>query len=64
MDSESKTFLSKISIPLAIFGFLLIIATGTSMLLNESQIPPYVAIIGLILLLIATYIQKKEKRKN
>jgi hypothetical protein len=64
MDSEPKTFLSKISIPLAIFGFLLIIATGTSMLLNESQIPPYVAIIGLILLLIATYIQKKEKRKN
>ena len=50
--------------PLAIFGFLLIIATGTSMLLNQSQIPPYVAIIGLILLLIATYLQKKERKKN
>lgn len=50
--------------PLAIFGFLLIIATGTSMLLNESQIPPFVAIAGLILLLIATYIQKKERKKN
>jgi len=64
MDSSSSSFLSKITMPLAIFGFLLIIATGTSMLLNQSQIPPYVAIIGLILLLIATYLQKKERKKN
>ena len=64
MDSNSNSFLLKMSMPLAIFGFLLIIATGTSMLLNESQIPPFVAIIGLILLMIATYIQKKERKKN
>jgi len=64
MDPNSNSFLSKMSMPLAIFGFLLIIATGTSMLLNESQIPPFVAIVGLILLLIATYIQKKERKKN
>jgi hypothetical protein len=64
MNSSSSSILSKISIPLAVFGFLLIIATGTSMLLNESQIPPYVAIVGLILLFTATYMQKKEKKKN
>lgn len=64
MDSSTSSFLSKITMPLAIFGFLLIIATGTSMLLNQSQIPPYVAIIGLIFLLVATYLQKKERKKN
>lgn len=49
--------------PLAIFGFLLIIATGTSLMLN-GDIPLFISIIGLFLLIIATLLRKREREKQ
>ena len=51
---------AKLALPLAVFGFLLIIATGTSMILNQGAIPMFVSIIGLIFLIIAMSLRKKE----
>jgi protein-S-isoprenylcysteine O-methyltransferase Ste14 len=56
--------LAKLALPFAVFGFLLIIATGTSMLLNESAIPLFVSIIGLLFLIIAMILRKKEMEKK
>lgn len=63
MNKESS-HLPGITRLLAVFGFLLIIATGTSLVLNQSQIPPYVAIIGLVLLVVATILQKRNQKMN
>jgi hypothetical protein len=45
----------------AIFGFMLIIATGVDMLLDNNKIPVIVSIIGLILIIVAMYLRKKER---
>jgi hypothetical protein len=55
---------SKFALPLAVFGFLLIIATGSSMLFTQGQIPLFVAIIGLVLLVIAIFLRKREVMEN
>ena len=47
----------------AIFGFMLIIATGVDMLLGNNEIPIIVSIIGLILIIIAMSFRKKERLK-
>lgn len=60
-SSQSK--LGLIARPLAIFGFLLIIATGTSMLLNGT-IPLFTSFIGLFFIIIAITILKKEREQN
>ncbi len=66
--NQSQSKKSKFALPLAVFGFLLIIATGTSMLIYEFQegtsIPLFVAIIGLVLLIIAIMLRRKEMEKN
>lgn len=45
----------------AIFGFMLIIATGVDMLLGNNKIPIIVSIIGLILIIIAMSLRKKDR---
>jgi small neutral amino acid transporter SnatA (MarC family) len=45
----------------AVFGFMLIIATGVDMLLGNNKIPVIVSIIGLVLIIIALFLRKKEK---
>lgn len=55
---------SKLSLPFAVFGFLLIIATGSSMILNEGKIPLFVSFIGLILIVLAMILRKKGIELN
>ena len=43
----------------AVFGFMLIIATGVDMLLGNNEIPVIVSIIGLVLIVIAIFLRKK-----
>jgi small neutral amino acid transporter SnatA (MarC family) len=45
----------------AVFGFMLIIATGVDMLLGNNEIPVIVSIFGLVLIIIAMFLRKKEK---
>jgi uncharacterized membrane protein YkvI len=45
----------------AIFGFMLIIATGTDLFITRvGNIPTWVSIIGLILIIIALILRKRE----
>ena len=60
----NKQFLSRLALPFAVFGFMLIIATGFNMLLFSLQLvsdelPPVFSIMGLILIVIAMVIRKK-----
>lgn len=63
--NSSQSKVSKFALPLAVFGFLLIIATGTSMIISEFQestsIPLFVAVIGLILLIAAMVLRNKHR---
>lgn len=45
----------------AVFGYMFIIATGVDFLLGNNSIPLYVSFIGLILIIIAMVLRKKEK---
>ncbi|MDG6218384.1 MAG: hypothetical protein QCI00_02970 [Candidatus Thermoplasmatota archaeon] len=58
---QSKSAL--LATPLAIFGFLLIIATGTSMMLN-GDIPLFTSFIGLFFIIIATLLRKRDREKQ
>jgi len=49
------------SLLFAVFGYMLIIATGVDFLLGNNSIPLFVSLIGLILILIAMYLRKKER---
>jgi LPXTG-motif cell wall-anchored protein len=44
----------------AVFGFMMIIATGVDLLIGSENIPIIVSIIGLILILIAMYLRKRK----
>lgn len=50
----------RFALPLAVFGFMLIIATGFNMLLGKDTIPLIVSVIGLILVIIAMILRKKS----
>jgi len=45
----------------AVFGFMLIIAAGFDFLLENDNIPFSVSIIGLILIIVAMALRKREK---
>jgi len=55
---KNQTY-SNISLLLAVFGFMLIIATGTDFLLDKNSIPMVVSIIGLSFIIIAMMIKRK-----
>jgi len=63
--TSPKPLKYRLALPLAVFGFMFIIATGTSMILYKNDnIPLIIAIIGLILLIIAMMLRKEEKQKE
>lgn len=53
---------SKFALPLAVFGFMLIIATGVNMLIGKEEIPNIVAIVGLLLLICAMWLRKRSQQ--
>ena len=55
----NKQLLSRLALPFAVFGFMLIIATGFNMLLQRDTIPLFVSIIGLMFVVIAMVFRKK-----
>jgi len=55
----NKQLLSRLALPFAVFGFMLIIATGFNMLLQRNTIPLFVSIIGLMFVVIAMVFRKK-----
>ena len=51
----------------AVFGFMMIIATGVDLLIGSENIPMAISIIGLIMILIAMFLRKRstsKKQKN
>ena len=53
---------SSFALLFAVFGFMLIIATGADFLLGNNNIPIIVSIIGLVLIIIAMALRKGERR--
>ncbi|MFO8077193.1 MAG: hypothetical protein R6U21_00920 [Thermoplasmatota archaeon] len=51
---------SRLALPLAVFGFMLIIATGMDLILGNYQIPMVVSFIGLACLILAIYLRKRK----
>ncbi len=47
----------------AVFGFMMIIATGVDLIIGSDNIPIIISIIGLILILTAMYLRKRGKTK-
>ena len=45
----------------AIFGFMMIVATGVDFLLGSENIPLIISIIGLLMIIIAIMLRKREK---
>ncbi|MCK5030642.1 MAG: hypothetical protein KAR64_04185 [Thermoplasmatales archaeon] len=52
---------SKFALLFAVFGFMLIIANGVDFLLGNNSIPMIVSIIGLVLIIVAMILRKKER---
>ena len=48
----------------AVFGFMMIIATGVDFLLGSENIPMIVSVIGLIMILIAMFLRKRESSQK
>ena len=48
----------------AVFGFMMIIATGVDFLLGSENIPMIVSVIGLIMILIAMFLRKRERSRK
>ncbi len=53
---------SRFALLFAVFGFMLIIATGVDLLLGNNNIPIIVSIIGLVLIIIAMALRKGGRR--
>jgi len=54
---------SRFALLFAVFGFMLIIATGVDYLLGKFSIPLIVSIVGLILIIIAMNLRKRERMR-
>jgi len=50
---------SRFALLFAVFGFMLIIATGVDLILGNNNIPIIVSIIGLVLIITATVLRKR-----
>ena len=48
----------------AVFGFMMIIATGVDFLIGSENIPMVVSIIGLMMIIVAMFLRKRERLKN
>ena len=54
---------SRFALLFAVFGFMLIIATGVDFLLGNNKITIIISIIGLVLIIIAMVLRKRERRR-
>jgi len=54
---------SRFALLFAVFGFMLIIATGVDLLLGSNNIPIIVSIIGLVLIMTAMTLRKRARRR-
>ncbi len=54
---------SKFALLFAVFGFMLIIANGVDFILGNNSIPMIVSIIGLVLIIVAMILRKKERKR-
>ena len=54
---------SRFALLFAVFGFMLIIATGVDLLLRSIIKNIFVSFIGLVLIIIAMALRKRERRK-
>ena len=52
---------SRFALLFAVFGFMLIIATGVDLLLGNNSIPLIVSIIGLVLIITAMALRKRAR---
>jgi hypothetical protein len=59
--SENESFYPLL---FAVFGFMIIIATGVDFLFGSESIPIFVSIIGLLMIIVAMILRKRERRKN
>ena len=57
MDEQKE---SRFALLFAVFGFILIIATGVDFLLGNNNIPIIASIIGLVLIIIAMALRKEK----
>ena len=48
----------------AVFGFMMIIATGVDFILGSENIPMIVSIIGLLMIIIAMVFRRRERTKK
>ena len=60
MDEQKE---SRFALLFAVFGFMLIIASGVDFLLGNNNIPIIVSFIGLVLIVIAMALRKRERRR-
>ena len=54
---------SRFALLFAVFGFMLIIATGVDLLLENNKFPIIVSIIGLVLIITAMALRKRARRR-
>ena len=54
---------SSFALLFAVFGFMLIVANGVDLLLGNNNIPIIVSIIGLLLIIIAMFLRKRERTR-
>ncbi len=59
MDNQKR---SRFALLFAVFGFMLIIATGTDFIIGGNKIPILVSIIGLILIIVAMILKRRSER--
>ena len=54
---------SRFALLFAVFGFMLIIATGVDLLLGSNNIPIIVSIFGLVLIMTVMTLRKRARRR-
>ncbi|MFH1014042.1 MAG: hypothetical protein V1769_06010 [Thermoplasmatota archaeon] len=59
MDNQKR---SRFALLFAVFGFMLIIATGTDFIIGGNNIPILVSIIGLALIIVAMILKRRSER--
>ena len=60
MEKQNASFYPML---FAVFGFMLIIASGFDFILGNNSIPFSASLIGLILIIVAMTLRKREKNK-
>jgi hypothetical protein len=59
--SENESFYPLL---FAVFGFMMIIATGVDFLIGSESIPMIVSVLGLLMIIIAMILRKRKRSKR